>query len=782
VIFVSLKEIDQVVLTIDNLDGAGPLNYSGAIISKVPLRILRQLNEPTICNFTLALQSINLPMPLRLARIIVSDDGGIVLFTGYVASEPILELAGEGFVGPIYQAAVSTVSDDVLLDMQGIPQMTASFGLPAGQIAGTLTSIVDPNRFTLNTTQATGVVGRFTTEPGKVWSANIGTLASSSRNAYRVISGNLTMAPVGSVTHVLSESDGTLQVNKLQASTVKMLANDVMVCGEEEPSAYVTEVFEGDGTTVLFDLTEDPFFPPSSKTRPLVDLFQEPAISPQLWQLQDPGGHVSLTSNGLTCIGGNGLDGETTLCANDNLELGGSLVIEANGLILNTGSTGILSGLYTGDVNTANCLAGFQVSQVNGSTSISPLAAGLVEGSSFSPVAGHMYTLRTRIYAKEMQRVLQAYYSLGDNGTQLWGSTAVPCGVSLLLEVQDTTNGVSQTPFVLYDGALTITPSICTFGLLNSTNLLCSIRSVNVTQEGPVWVTSIPPGGNMMTRRIGTTAQGADCKVERTGKLHFYPTSVPQMSEQVFISYRTRRRAVARMANSVNASPQNSAQLPSTARWLGSVTSPKAISSADCENAAAALLSLSSSRAAAWKGTYTGWNMETQGDVWPGDLLAIEATSANINTNLVVRSVQIDMACSSPQLNKYTIHFANDWADALAIKTSSTVPADTWLPQQPQAVEPLANLPTLNASSITSSTIAVNVGVTPPTGGGFEVRRRDWSFGPGIDSDLVLRSPVSNFTIPREAAVEQYFVRMYDGSTPPNYSRFSSAIFVNVAL
>jgi hypothetical protein len=133
-------------------------------------------------------------------------------------------------------------------------------------------------------------------------------------------------------------------------------------------------------------------------------------------------------------------------------------------------------------------------------------------------------------------------------------------------------------------------------------------------------------------------------------------------------------------------------------------------------------------------------------------------------------------------MNKYIIQFANDWADALAIKTSSTVPADTWLPQQPQTVEPLANLLTLTASSISSTAIQISAGVTPPVGGGFEVRRRDWSFGPGTDSNLVLRSPVSNFTIPREAAMEQYYIRMYDASTPPNYSRFSSAIFVNVPL
>jgi hypothetical protein len=76
----------------------------------------------------------------------------------------------------------------------------------------------------------------------------------------------------------------------------------------------------------------------------------------------------------------------------------------------------------------------------------------------------------------------------------------------------------------------------------------------------------------------------------------------------------------------------------------------------------------------------------------------------------------------------------------------------------------------------------VDAGTVPPSGGGFEVRRRDWDFGPGTDSDMVLRSPVKNFTVPRESVVERYYVRMYDGSTPPNYSRFSSAVIVNVAM
>ena len=76
----------------------------------------------------------------------------------------------------------------------------------------------------------------------------------------------------------------------------------------------------------------------------------------------------------------------------------------------------------------------------------------------------------------------------------------------------------------------------------------------------------------------------------------------------------------------------------------------------------------------------------------------------------------------------------------------------------------------------------MDAGTAPPAGGGFEVRRRDWDFGLGVDQDLVLRSPVRNFSIPREGQVEQYYVRMYDGSAPPVYSRFSSAVFTNLPV
>ena len=56
-------------------------------------------------------------------------------------------------------------------------------------------------------------------------------------------------------------------------------------------------------------------------------------------------------------------------------------------------------------------------------------------------------------------------------------------------------------------------------------------------------------------------------------------------------------------------------------------------------------------------------------------------------------------------------------------------------------------------------------------------------FGAGTGGmDLVLRSPVRDFSVPRAAQSERFYVRMYDGSTPPLYSQFSSALFVHASV
>src|SRR6202043_3024518 len=168
------------------------------------------------------------------------------------------------------------------------------------------------------------------------------------------------------------------------------------------------------GTTTVFQLAKTPFKPTPANQKLLRDSFNEGAIDGQIWVTNDPGSPLGLSSAGLTLTGGNGYDGQTTLSAIDAIEMGGSLVIEAGGVALNAASPGILCGLYSGSVMTANCFAGYSVRQSGGNTVITPMVNGVEVGTTFTVLSGHLYTLRVRLHCVEMQRVLQTYFTMVD--------------------------------------------------------------------------------------------------------------------------------------------------------------------------------------------------------------------------------------------------------------------------------------------------------------------------------------------------------------------------------
>jgi hypothetical protein len=318
-------------ITIDNLDGAGALDYSSALCADGSLKIARSLNAPSVCSGMLDVSDAVLAVPARRGRVVVAASNGAVLFTGYIATEPEPVYAGVGLKGPVYRYAFSAVSDEWLLDKQAVPLSGAGLAQSGGQLLRTLTNRVYTGLFTTAGVIDGPSVGVF--EPAQIasWSANAGAIASATYAAYRVLDGAVSLQPTGTVTHALSDGDGTLQVAALTTTSVKELANDVTVSGEMEPTAYVAETFAGDGTTTVFQLSQDPFRPKkiANTSQFLTDSFNESTLNMQIWQITDPGSHLGLSSAGLTMTGGDGLDGQTTLTAIDAVEMGGSLVIEA---------------------------------------------------------------------------------------------------------------------------------------------------------------------------------------------------------------------------------------------------------------------------------------------------------------------------------------------------------------------------------------------------------------------------------------------------------------------
>jgi hypothetical protein len=774
-------------IEIDNSD------YTAALDAMRPLEIERKLNEPSTCRLWLSLPPNGvLATPLRNQPLVVTGDDGTVYFTGYLAVSPLAEYAGLGLAGPLYRYALQAVSDEILLDTQLLPPSAGTTGASVGQIVQGLVMRTGSTALQTAGLSLAVPVSHFTPEPGKKWSILAGQAATQGRAAYRASSGALTLQQVGATVHTLDETAGTLELANLAltAAVDRALANDVTVCGAEEPVAYVTEYFLGDGATLTFPLSELPYFGPTAAEKIIWELFQEAGIDLRYWSYSSGGAYFSITAAGLTIDGGTGVDGQAALVWIDPIEAGGTLLMEAVGVVLSPGSTGTVAGVYSGVVQSAECVAGFQVTSAAGTgvVSVAPLVQGVVAGPSYTLTAGTQYTLRMRLQCPEVERLAQWYRAVGDSGLVGYGGGGAAAMGQAQMEIQPFVDGVAGTPVVLYDGGVGYIPATYVVAAASSVNLIGTMRSFFLKGLGTEWISSIAPGGSFssaQTVRVGTLADASVCHLTRTGSLTFYTGNAPALGEIVAVNYRTIGRAVGRAVNAASQAALAAVGAPPTAVWIGTVTEPTGRSSLDCRNAATALVTAASSVSAAWSGTYrtsnVALNSGSGGDVWPGDALLLNVASLGLAAQMVVRTVTLQYGASDPDLVQYAIEFSNDWANDLAIKTSLTVPADAWLPA---AISPtyLANLNQLTVTAISSTAVSVQTNVTPPTGGGFEVRRRDFSFQPGQDVDLVMRSAVANFDIPRATEADRFYIRMYDGSTPQNYSEFSVGLFVNLPL
>jgi hypothetical protein len=761
-------------------------DFTAALDASRPLTIDRKLNEPSVCELWLSLPGNgSLPAPARYQALAITGDNGTTYFTGYIAVSPLSEYAGVGVAGPRYRTVIQAISDELILDQLPMPPSAGSSGETAGALIASLvthsgSTVLSGQGLTLNTS-----VSNFVPEPGTNWSRRAGQVANMARAAYRAINAALTLSPVQTQVHPLNETDGSLNLASLAlaASVKRALANDVTVCGEDEPAAYVTEYFLGDGVTTTFNLGAAPYSMASAKSRIINELFNEPQINQTVWSTSGGQGYLTLGPAGLAMNGGNGIDGQTALTWIDAVEMGGTLLLEASGVILSPGSTGVVAGFFSGGAAAADCITGFQViaQQGTGTVTLQPLIQGCAAGTTFSVNSQNSYTLRIRVHCPEFERTRAMYYAFGDSGPISAGGQGVLAPCSIQMEVQQFVNGIGATPVTVYNGSLANLPGVCQVVAASSINLIGSMRALSLNNLGSGWVVSTPPNGTAYTRRIGTTAEQAECHIERSGKLAFYSGYVPVAGEQIAVSYRTIGRAVGRAVNTASQQALAQAGSPSIAAWIGSVTSPAARSSADCRNAALAMKQAAASVSALWSGSYKGTGASFASDVWPGDALQLNAPSANLNAQVVVRTVKLSYRASYPDLVVYDVTFANDWADDLAIKTSTRVPEDTWLPA-PVAPTVLENLNGLTVTALNGSTVTVNTGTVAPSGGGFEIRLRDFVFMPGEDPTLVMRGGQQTLTFLRVSAADRFYIRMYDGSTPPNYSEFSAAVFINLPL
>ena len=62
------------------------------------------------------------------------------------------------------------------------------------------------------------------------------------------------------------------------------------------------------------------------------------------------------------------------------------------------------------------------------------------------------------------------------------------------------------------------------------------------------------------------------------------------------------------------------------------------------------------------------------------------------------------------------------------------------------------------------------------------MRRSDYDWGQESDRNLAGRFTSRSFTLPRLARIQEYYLRQYDASAPPLYSRYSTALHLDYPL
>jgi hypothetical protein len=778
-------------LTIDNLQGQGAVDYTAALDGTVAPRVERKINQPAEMRCSLVRSSAGFVAPVTGARVVLTKAGGAFVFTGYLTQAPQFEYLGFGEHGAVYRYDLMAESDEVLLDRKALPNRAPFVARSAGAALRQLAQDLLPGWFDTSAVQDVDTLASYQVNPQKKFSYHAAEIALAARASYRAMNGALRLAPVGAATYAVNESDVNFSPVGLKLVCPKMVLNDVTAIGLDEPQAYVRNYFVGDGLSLRFYLSQKPF----QQSRPaLIDeQYVGPGLDAATWVVSDPASAVSVVAQTLQVSGGTGQDGQTTVKFIEQIELGGALELQHGDVSFTGPSTGVLGGLYVGAISAAGCLAGFQIAPSGSGSTIQALINGTPTGALVATTGGHRYVLTTYLYAMEVYRSGEGYHSSLHPAGSGWGGATVPADVRFVLELQDIDPANPATMVapatVLYDGVITNGPAFCAYALVNATTMQCNIGSTFVTHISLAEVRTALPSASYVTQLVESLSNGGHCLIASSTSLDFYPQYVPPLNTLIVASYRGSGRAVAEVVNSASVASLQSGADNGVRGVVRTMKTPGARTQADCENAALAILD--DAGGLAWMGTYQTWSdflPGGAGDIFPGDGVTVNVPSQNAVFSAIVRKVSIDLVDPADDRGMYAIEFANDLAAPLALQEQASA---TTIPLQDMPVRLsttqvgtyyLAALTNAQITAVSSTTAQVDAGMAPSSGFGIEVRAHDYGWGTANDRNLLGRFTTQTFSLPRLARAQNYFLRLYDSSSPPRYSRYAAALHVDYPL
>jgi hypothetical protein len=765
-------------LTIDNNDNRGPQDYTAYLEATALPRITRKLNQAWRMTAALAAAEANFVIPASGGRVVLQRNDGYKLFTGYLSAAPQQQPLGYGQKGRAWRYMLVAQDDSWLLDRNALAIRPAFAWRGAGDALRTIANDALPGVLDTSGVQDFANVYQYATNAQKSWSEHARELATMVDACYTVQDGKLTLQPLGQQSVIINESDSRFMAEGFAVGAPDLLRNDVTILGELEPEIYVRNYFLGDGLTLNFGLSDYPYGP-TARTL-LQESYQGPGLSPTLWALTDPNHTVWAQSGTLH------LNGSVSLKFVEQLELAGGLRLQHGQVAFNAASQVTVGGIYNGSVGDAHCIAGFRVTPDGSNCKVQALINGTAVGGVIVTRPGHLYSFATEVLANEAHRKRQSYYSSARGPNNQRGGDSVGAAVRFVLSVHDVdpdNPGTLAAPAtVLYDDVQWGTPSFATYAVVDGSGARCDLAFTRVTQTAAAEVRSMKPGGAFRTRLTGGLADGGECYVTSSGNLHFYPPYPPDPDEQIIVSYRGGGRAMARVEDTSSISTHHKGNDNGQRSCIKRVKLPPAGTSIDCENAALAILDDTTQPAAL--GSYeVVSDLLPANDVMPGMLVKVGAPSWQAQFNAWVQEVEIGVMDLAVDRSHYSFEFANYAAAAMTMEFDSELLSEP-LTSVFTVTGPSSSLylPSLTAAQVTNliaTEVNIDAGTAPPPGGGIEVRRSDGGWGAGSNGNLAGRFSSQSFTLPRLSRIQDYYVRQYDASNPPKYSRYSMLLHID---
>ncbi len=360
-----------------------------------------------------------------------------------------------------------------------------------------------------------------------------------------------------------------------------------------------------------------------------------------------------------------------------------------------------------------------------------------------------------------------------------------------MLEVHEIDPGNPATEVapstVLWDGVISSAPGYCAYAVINSSNLECSLAFTWIGEAPDVEVRSALPGQGYRPRLVGALRDGAECTLTLNATLDFFSAYVPSANELIEVYYRGSGRSVARVTNPASIAAEQQGTDNGVHAAVRHVKLPLARTAADCENAALAILD--DSAGPVWAGEYQAWSDFLPGrasDIFPGDALAVTIPACKVAFQAVVQRVDISIQDLEGDRSFYKIAFTQAADPAFsfefeAARIMGSLDVTAFANAQIGSAY-LTDLTTAEVTQVTSTTVSVDAGIALPNGGGCEVRWSDAGWGPDNDRNLTGRFGTRTFTLPRLSRTQTCYLRQYDGSVPPKYSRYAAALHVDYPL